>query len=115
MLATNDRALCRCGIRIPSAPNRCPAFDKDKCLETMFGDVGHARTNAAMLLMMIEQPQAALAQNPLLAVVVFCQRYFIKPILLLSVIATCGNKSSFVFGSPSCPDENREYFSPTFS
>ena len=49
----NDRALCRCGIRIPSARNRCPAFDKDKYLELMFGDVGQARTNAAMLLMPI--------------------------------------------------------------
>jgi len=29
-LAGNDRALCRCGISIPSARNRCPAFDKDK-------------------------------------------------------------------------------------
>ena len=28
-------------------------FDKDKCLEPMFGDVGQARTNAAMLLMPI--------------------------------------------------------------
>ena len=52
-VAGNDRALCRCGIRIPSARNRCPAFDKDKCLEPMFGDVGQARTNAAMLLLMI--------------------------------------------------------------
>ena len=26
----NDRALCRCGIRIPSEQNRCPAFYKDK-------------------------------------------------------------------------------------
>jgi len=32
--------LCvRCGIRIPSARNRCPVFDKVKCLELMFGDV----------------------------------------------------------------------------
>ena len=52
-ISHNDRALCRCGIRIPSAQNRCPAFDKDKCLEPMFGDVGQARTNAAMLLMTI--------------------------------------------------------------
>jgi len=53
-MADNDRALCRCGIRIPSARNHSPAFDKDKCLDPIFGDVGHARTNAAMLLMMIE-------------------------------------------------------------
>jgi len=49
----NDRALCSCGIRIPSARNDCPAFDKDKCLELMFGDVGQARTNVAMLLLLI--------------------------------------------------------------
>ena len=50
----NDRALCRCGISIPSARNHCPDFDKVKCLEPMFGDVGHARTKAAMLLLMID-------------------------------------------------------------
>ena len=49
----NDRALCRSGIRIPSARNRCPAFDKVKCLKPMFGDVSQARTNAAMLLLTI--------------------------------------------------------------
>ena len=53
LIAYNVRALCRCGISIPSARNRCPAFDKDKYLEPLFGDVGQARTNAAMLLMMI--------------------------------------------------------------
>jgi len=53
IIAGNDRALCRCGIRIPSARYRCLAFDKDKYLELMFGDVGQARTNAAMLLLMI--------------------------------------------------------------
>jgi len=41
-MAANDRALCRYGIRIPSARNCCPAFDKDKYLEPMFGDVGQA-------------------------------------------------------------------------
>ena len=46
-------ALCKCGIRIPSARNRCPAFDKDKYLELIFGDAVQARTNAAMLLLMI--------------------------------------------------------------
>jgi len=45
-MAANDRALCWCGIRIPSARNRCLAFDKDKYLEPMFGDVGQARTKA---------------------------------------------------------------------
>ena len=53
ILAGNVEALCSCGIRIPSARNCCPAYDKDKCLEPMFGDVGQARTNAAMLLLII--------------------------------------------------------------
>jgi len=52
-MTANVRALCRCGIRIPSARNHSPAFDKDKYLEPMFGDVGQARTNAAMFLMTI--------------------------------------------------------------
>jgi len=52
-VAYNDRALCRCGIRIPSARNRRLAFDKDKYYEPMFGDVGQARTNAAILLVLI--------------------------------------------------------------
>ena len=42
-IAYNDRALCRCGIRIPSARYRCPAFDKDKYLEPMFRDAGSSR------------------------------------------------------------------------
>jgi len=45
-LAGNDRALCRCGISIPSARNHSSAFDKDKYLKQMFGDVGQARTKA---------------------------------------------------------------------
>ena len=60
----NDRALCRCGIRIPSARNRCPAFDKDKYLEPMFGDAGHARTNAAILLMMIATTSSRTCTKP---------------------------------------------------
>jgi len=69
-MAHNDRALCRCGIRIPSARNRCPAFDKDKYLEPMFGDVGQARTKAAMLLMPIATTSTALAQILLLCVAI---------------------------------------------
>jgi len=46
-------------------------FTKDKCLEPMFGDVGQARTNAAMLLLTVATTSAALAQNPLLAVVIY--------------------------------------------
>ena len=63
----NDRALCRCGIRIPSARNRCPAFDKDKCLEQMFGDVGQARTNAAMLLLMIDTTSSRTCTKPIVS------------------------------------------------
>gem|GEM_PF-3510062 len=46
MQPTLGRALSKCGISISSARNRCPAFDKDKYLEPMLGDVGQARTNA---------------------------------------------------------------------
>ena len=63
-LAYNDRALCRCGIRIQSARNRCPAFAKDKCLEPMFGDVGQAGTNAAMLLLMIATTSSRTCTKP---------------------------------------------------
>ena len=63
-IAGNDRALCRCGIRIPSARNRCLAFAKDKCLELMFGDVGQARTNATMLLMPIATPSSHTCTKP---------------------------------------------------
>ena len=61
----NDRALCRCGIRIPSARNRCPAIDKDKCLEPMFGDAGQARTKAAMLLLMIATTLSRTCTKPI--------------------------------------------------
>ena len=61
----NDRALCRCGISIPSAHNRCPAFAKDKYLEPMFGDVGQARTNAAMLLMPIAATSSHTCTKPI--------------------------------------------------
>ena len=63
-MAGNDRALCRCGIRILSARNRCPAFDKDKYLQPMFGDVGQARTNAAMLLMTIATTSSHTCTKP---------------------------------------------------
>jgi len=64
-LTHNDRALCWCGIRIPSARNRCPAFAKDKYLEPMFGDVGQARTNAAMLLLMIDKTLSRTCTKPI--------------------------------------------------
>jgi len=60
----NVRALCRCGIRIPSARNRCPSFDKDKCLEPMFGDAGQARTNAAILLLPIATTSSRTCTKP---------------------------------------------------
>ena len=63
-MAGNDRALGRCGIRIPSARNRCPAFDKDKYLEPMFGDVGQARTNAVMLLLPIATTSSRTCTKP---------------------------------------------------
>ena len=67
-MAHNVRALCRCGIRIPSAPNRCPTFDKDKYLEPMLGDVGQARTNAAMLLMLIAATSSRTCTKPIVLV-----------------------------------------------
>ena len=42
-ITASVRALCKCGIRTPIARNRFPSFNKDKCLETMFGDVDKAR------------------------------------------------------------------------
>ena len=66
-IAHNVRALCRCGIRIPSARNRCPAFAKDKYLELMFGDAGQARTNAAMLLMPIATISSRTCTKPIVS------------------------------------------------
>ena len=63
-IAANDRALCRCGIRIPSARNHSPAFDKDKYLEPMFGDVGQARTNAAIMLLPIATTSSRTCTKP---------------------------------------------------
>ena len=60
----NVRALCRCGIRIPSARTNARLFDKDKCLEPMFGDAGHARTKAAMLLLMIDTTSSPTCTKP---------------------------------------------------
>ena len=66
-LAGNERALCRCGIRIPSARANAWLFDKDKYLEPMFGDVGQARTKAAMLLMMIDTTSSRTCTKPTVA------------------------------------------------
>ena len=63
-MTPNDRALCRCGISIPSARNHCLAFDEVKCLKPMFGDVGHARTNAAMLLLPIATTSSRTCTKP---------------------------------------------------
>ena len=62
----NVRALCRCGIRIPARTN-ARLFDKDKCLEPMFGDVGQARTKAAMLLLMIGTTSSRTCTKPIVA------------------------------------------------
>jgi len=78
-ITANDRALCRCGIRIPSARNRCPAFDKDKYLEPMFGDAGQARTDAAMLLLMIATTSSRTCTKPNVARRIYCpQLHFVK-------------------------------------
>ena len=66
-MAANVRALCRCGIRISSARNHSPAFDKVKCLEPMFGDAGQAQTNAAMLLMPIDTTSSRTFTKPIVA------------------------------------------------
>ena len=63
-ITANERALCRCGIRIPSARNRSPAFAKDKCLEPMFGDAGQARTNATIFLMTIATTSGRTCTKP---------------------------------------------------
>ena len=47
-----SRACRSKAISIPSR-NRRQAFNKDKYLKLMFDDVGQARTNAAILLLMI--------------------------------------------------------------
>jgi len=64
LVAYNDRALCRCGIRIPSARNHCPAIEKNKYLEPMFGDVGQGRTKAAMLLLIIDTTSSRTCTKP---------------------------------------------------
>ena len=46
-------------------------FDKDKCLEPMFGDVGQARTNAAMLLMMIATTSSRTCTKPIVVRIPF--------------------------------------------
>jgi len=42
-------------------------FNKDKCLEPMFGDVGQARTNAAILLMLIATTSSRTCTKPIVA------------------------------------------------
>jgi len=39
-------------------------FDKDKYLEPMFGDAGQARTNAAILLLMIDTTSSRTCTKP---------------------------------------------------
>ena len=80
-MAHNVRALCRCGIRIPSARNRCPAFDKVKYLEPMFGDAGQARTNAAMLLMTITTISSRTCTKPAVMRRIFSYQKLVSPAL----------------------------------
>ena len=89
LVTHNDRALCRCGIRIPSARNRCPAFNKDKYLELMFGDVGQARTKAAILLMLIATTSSRTCTKPTVvrrldsAIKIMCHKnYRINPTII---------------------------------
>ena len=42
-------------------------FAKDKYLEPMFGDIGQARTNAAMLLLMIATTLSRTCTKPIVA------------------------------------------------
>ena len=42
-------------------------FNKDKCLEPMLGDVGQARTNAAMLPLMIDTTSSRTCTKPIVA------------------------------------------------
>ena len=67
LISANVRALCRCGIRIPSARTNAWLFDKDKYLEPMFDDVGQARTNAAMLLMTIVTTSSRTCTKPIVS------------------------------------------------
>ena len=76
-IAANDGALCWCGIRIPSARNHSPAFAKDKYLEPMFGDVGQARTNAAMLMMPIATTSSRTCTKPIVGSSYFFGSYFV--------------------------------------
>ena len=57
--------LCA-GVALEFLPPETAArlFDKVKCLEPMFGDVGQARTNAAMLLMMIVTTSSRTCTKP---------------------------------------------------
>ena len=64
MLLLTTGLCVRYGIRIPSARNHSTAFDKDKYLEPMFGDVGQARTNAAILLKMIDTTSSRTCTKP---------------------------------------------------
>ena len=47
-------------------------FTKDKYLEPMFVDVGQARTNAAMLLMMIDTTSSRTCTKPTVGRSAFC-------------------------------------------
>ena len=58
--------LCA-GVALEFLPPETAArfFDKDKCLEPMLSDVGQARTNAAMLLLMIDTTSSRTCTKPI--------------------------------------------------
>ena len=60
--------LCA-GVALEFLPPETTArlFDKDKCLEPMFGDAGQARTKAAMLLLMIDTTSSRTCTKPTVA------------------------------------------------
>ena len=60
------------------ARNRCLAFAKDKYLEPMFGDVGQARTKAAMLLLMIATTSSRTCTKPIVACSGFMTKFVFK-------------------------------------
>ena len=55
------------GVALEFRPPETTArlFAKDKCLEPMFGDVGQARTNVAMLLLMIATTSSRTCTKPI--------------------------------------------------
>ena len=53
-------------------------FDKDKYLEPMFGDVGQAQTNAAMLILPIATSSSRTCTKPTVGCSAICPLLFVK-------------------------------------